>query len=96
MDLIIMSLYMMFGKYQPGSLQEVSPERTEKAKDLIEENGGKIKAGYALLGDNDLLFIVDFPTIKYMIKTSVEMGNLLGISFTSTPAITIDEFDNLF
>lgn len=91
-----MGLYLMHGKYNPGALQEISPERTEKAKDLVQENGGNIKASYALLGDNDLLFIVNFPSIKSVVKTSVEMGNMLGISFSSTPIITIDEFDKLF
>jgi uncharacterized protein with GYD domain len=91
-----MSIYLMYGNYNPGSLQEISPERTEKAKDLIQENGGTIKAGYALLGETDLLFIVDFNKTKDVIKTSVEMGNLLGITFSSVPAITIAEFDKLF
>jgi uncharacterized protein with GYD domain len=89
-------VYMMLGKYNPGALQEISPERTEKAKDLIQENGGSIKAGYVLLGENDLLFIVNFPSIKNVIKASVEMGNLLDISFATTPAITVDDFDRLF
>jgi len=91
-----MSLYLMSGRYNPGSLQEISPERTEKALDLIQKNGGKVKAAYALLGDTDLLFIVEFPKTKSVLKTSVEMGNMLGISFSTTPAVTIDEFDNLF
>ncbi len=91
-----MGLYLMHGKYNPGSLQKISSERTEKAKDLVQENGGKIKACYAMLGENDLLFVVNFPNVKSVVKTSVEMGNLLGISFSTTPAITIDEFDQLF
>lgn len=91
-----MSLYLMYGKYLPGSMEKISPERTEKAKDLIKENGGTIKAGYALLGDSDLLFIVDFPKTKSVLRTSVEVGNLLGISFSTVPAVTIDEFDELF
>ncbi len=91
-----MSLYLMCGKYHPASLAEITPERTEEAKNLVQENGGKIKAGYALLGNYDLLLIVDFPKIKSVVKTSVEMSNMLGISFTTVPAITIDEFDQLF
>jgi uncharacterized protein with GYD domain len=91
-----MSLYLMYGKYNPGALQEIGPERTEKAKDLVQENGGSIKACYALLGENDLLFVVNFPSIKGVVKASVEMGNLLGISFSTIPAITVDEFDKLF
>ncbi len=91
-----MSLFLMCGKYNSASLKEINPERTEKAKTLIEENGGKIKAGYALLGDMDLLLVVDFPKMKSVIKTSVEMSNVLGINFSTIPAITIDDFDKLF
>jgi uncharacterized protein with GYD domain len=91
-----MGLYLMYGKYNPGSLHQISADRTEKAKDLVQENGGSIKSSYALLGDNDLLFIVNFPNVKSVVKTSVEMGNMLGISFSTIPAITIDEFDKLF
>ncbi|MDW7740119.1 MAG: GYD domain-containing protein [Bacillota bacterium] len=91
-----MSLYLMFGKYSGDSLNKISAERTEKAMDLIQENGGAIKAAYATLGDNDLLFVVNFPKISSVIKTSVEMGNMLGINFSTTPAITVNEFDKLF
>ena len=91
-----MATYMMFGKYNQGIMQKISPERTEQAKELIAENGGKVKAAYALLGDKDLLFIVSFNTIKDMIRTSIEMGNMLGITFSTTPAITVEEFDELF
>lgn len=86
----------MCGKYNPGSLQEISPDRTEKAKDLVEDNGGTVKAAYALLGDIDLLFVVNFASIKNVVKTSVDMGNLLNISFSTYPAMTVEEFDKLF
>ena len=90
-----MGLYMMFGKYNPDSLQEISSERTEKAEELIKNNGGNVKDGYALLGSSDLLIIVEFPDIASAIKTSVDMGKMLGVSFATTPAVTIEEFDKL-
>lgn len=91
-----MGLYLMYGKYNPGSLEKISAERTEKAKDLVQENGGTIKSSYALLGEQDLLIIANFPNVKSVVKTSVEMGNLLGLTFSTIPAITIEEFDSLF
>jgi len=90
-----MSLYLMFGKYNTDSLQEISSERTAKAEELIKNNGGTVKAGYALLGRSDLLFIVEFPDAASAVKTSVDMGKMFGISFATTPAITIEEFDKL-
>ncbi len=91
-----MGLYMMFGKYNPDSLQEISSERTDKAEELIKNNGGTVKDGYALLGRSDLLFIVEFPDTASAVKTSVDMGKMFGISFATTPAVTIEEFDKMF
>lgn len=50
---------------------------------------------YALLGSYDLMFIVEFPSDKEAIKTSVEITKLTGISFTTSVAIEVDEFDKL-
>jgi len=91
-----MSTYLMYGKYNPGSLGKISRERTDEALKLIKDNGGEIKSSYALFGDHDLLFIISFTENKDAIRTSVELGKILDISFTTLPAITIDEFDELF
>jgi len=42
-----------------------------------------------------LLFIVEFQDTASAVKTSVDMGKMFGISFATTPAITIEEFDKL-
>ncbi len=91
-----MGLYLMFGKYNPGSLQEISSERTEKAEELIKSNGGTVKNCYALLGRSDLLFIVELPDNASAVKTSVDLGKNFGISFATTPVVTIEEFDKMF
>jgi hypothetical protein len=41
------------------------------------------------------LLIADFPGVKEAMKTSVELTKLLGISFTTAPAVTVEEFDEL-
>jgi uncharacterized protein with GYD domain len=86
----------VFGKYSSKGVKEISAERTEKANALLDTLGGKIITGYALLGETDLVFIVDFPGVKEAMKASVELNKLLGISFTTAPAVTIEEFDKLF
>lgn len=91
-----MSLYLMYGKYQTGTMEDISSERTEKAKQVIKENGGTLKAGYAVLGRSDLLFIVDFPDIADVVKTSLTMKDMFGIRFSTNGAMTIEEFDKLF
>lgn len=90
-----MATYVMFGKYSSEALKAISPKRTDKATALIKQNGGELKAGYALLGSIDLVAIVDLPDTNSAMKTSAELGKLLGISFTTAPAVSIAEFDKL-
>jgi uncharacterized protein with GYD domain len=90
-----MATFCMFGDYTYGAVKEISAERTTKATAVIGDCGGKVKAGYALLGKHDLLLIVELPSVEDAMKASVELTKLLGISFTTSPAVTIDEFDKL-
>ena len=90
-----MPTYLMLGKYSPESLKSISAERTNKALAVLKENGGELKAGYALLGQNDLALIVDLPDTERVVKTGVALSNLLGVAFNTAPAITLKEFDKL-
>jgi uncharacterized protein with GYD domain len=90
-----MEPFLMFGKYSIDSVKEISAERSVKAAAVIGDLGGEVKAGYALLGETDLVIIVDFPGVKEAMKASVELTKLLGIAFTTAPAVTMEEFDKL-
>ena len=90
-----MDYYFLFGKYSNKSLKEISEERTEKSIALIKEYGGELKAGYALLGEVDLVLIVKLPDIQTAMKVSMGLTKLLGISFHSAPAVSMEEFDKL-
>ena len=91
-----MPTFCMFGKYSSDAVREISAERTVKATAVLDDVGGEFKAGYALLGETDLVLIVDLPGVKEAMKASVELNKLLGISFTTSPAVTVEEFDKLF
>lgn len=90
-----MSTYFMFGKYSLDSINKISAQRTKDASALIAKAGGEVKAGYALLGEHDLVLIVTFPSNEQAMKTSVALGRLLGISITTSPAVSMEEFDKL-
>jgi uncharacterized protein with GYD domain len=90
-----MATYMMFGKYSQDSIKQISAKRTEKAKELIKKNSGEIKSGYALLGKIDLVLIMELPDLERAMKTSVALSKMLGISFTTAPAVSMEEFDKL-
>ena len=76
-------------------MKDLSADRTKKAEALIEKFGGKVHSMYALFGDKDLVFIVDFPSPADAMKTSVALTKLTGISFPTSAAVTVDEFDKL-
>ncbi|MGW8144075.1 MAG: GYD domain-containing protein [Anaerolineales bacterium] len=90
-----MSTFFMFGKYSADSIKDISAERTTKATKLISDYGGSVKSGYALLGKTDLVLIVDFPSVGDAMKASVGLSKLLGVGFTTSPAVSMEEFDQL-
>jgi uncharacterized protein with GYD domain len=90
-----MAKFLMLGKYSLEAIKEISAERTKKAAVVIEKAGGKINSMYALLGDYDLAIVVDFPGISQVMRISVDLAKMLGISFTTFPAVTVEEFDKM-
>jgi uncharacterized protein with GYD domain len=90
-----MATFLMFGKYSAEGVKGISAQRTKKGTDLIKKQKGQVKAMYAMLGMADLLLIVDLPGVEAAIQTSVALGQMTGISFCTSPAITVEEFDKL-
>ena len=90
-----MATFFFFGKYTAEAFDGLSATRTTKAIDLIKKHGGDIKSMHALLGDRDLVFITEFPGIESAMKASIGLSKLTGISFTTSEAIEIPEFDEL-
>ena len=90
-----MKTFFMFGKYTAEAIRELSVERTQKVISEIRKLGGETIAMHALLGEFDLLFCVALPQIEDAIKASVALSKLTGISFTTSPAVTVETFDKL-
>ncbi len=62
---------------------------------MIEKYGGKLTAGFALLGDKDLVLLVELPDTEQAMKASVALSKMLGISFSTYPAVSVAAFDKL-
>lgn len=90
-----MATYVMFGKYSAEALKGINAKRTDEAKALIKKHGGELKAGYAMLGDTDLLLIVDLPDTARAMAASAALARLTGIAFTTSPALSVEDFDKL-
>ncbi len=90
-----MAKFLMLGKYSADAVKGIAAERTKKAVSAIEKAGGTVESMYALLGDHDLVLMVDLPGTAEAMKISIEIAKLTGISFRSMPAIPVDEFDRI-
>jgi uncharacterized protein with GYD domain len=90
-----MTTYFMFGNYSVEAYKEISADRTDSATILIKQLGGKVKDIYALLGQDDLVLIVDFPDLEQVVKASLALSKMTGIKFRTAPAISVENFDKL-
>ena len=47
----------------------------------------------SLLGEDDLLIIVELPGIEWAIQVSIAISKMSGIAFRTVPAVTVEKFD---
>jgi uncharacterized protein with GYD domain len=90
-----MGLYFMFGKYTNEGIQGISAKRTVEAATLIKRFRGEIKEVYSLLGEHDVVLIAELPGAEEAVKASVALGRLTGVSFKTSPAFRVEDFDKL-
>jgi len=90
-----MATYFLFGSYSEDAVKRISAKRTQRATAVIQQYGGTLQSGYALLGEDDLVLIVDLPGTEQAMKVSVALTKLTGISFTTVPAVPVDVFDKI-
>lgn len=90
-----MPIFLMFGKYSSEAIKKISPGRTEKAREAIAFHGGKIVSMYAVMGEHDLVFTIDFPDADKAMAASVALYKLAGIHFTTSPVVDVEKFDKL-
>jgi len=91
-----MSRFIMFGTYSVEAIDDISSDRTEMAIGVIKKLGGKVVAMYALLGEPDLIIIIDMPSPEAAMKASVELSKATGIGFSTSQAVSVEGFDILF
>lgn len=90
-----MPIFLMFGSYSSEAIKGISSERTERARELIRENEGKIVSMYAVMGEHDLVFTIDFPDADKAMAASVALYKLTGIHFSTSPVVDVEQFDKL-
>lgn len=90
-----MATFFLFGKYSAASLKGISARRTQAASSVVKKLGGELKGAYALLGEHDIVLIVELPGMEQALKCSLALARQSGISFTTAPAVPVEQFDKL-
>ena len=90
-----MPIFLMFGKYSPEGIKNISAARTDQAREVIAQNGGNIISMYAVMGEHDLVFTIEFDSPNTAMATSVALYKLTGIHFTTSPVVDVEQFDRL-
>ncbi len=68
------------------------PERLKEVNSEMAKMGAKVLQQYALLGEYDLLNVLDAPDNKTIAKVLVELGSRGTIETHTLAAMPIDEF----
>ncbi len=90
-----MTSFFLFGSYTQDALDGIDADRTKKAEEVINGYGGKLHSVYALLGEYDIVMIVDLPGVPEALQVSMTLTRDTGIAFSSCPAIPVADFDRL-
>ncbi|MDH3599523.1 MAG: GYD domain-containing protein [Candidatus Tectomicrobia bacterium] len=92
-----MALYVTLAKYTQQGRQSINgvPERFQNARSLVESKGGKIIALYGLLGEWDLMAIMEAPDEKTAMGISMAIGKQGNISAQTMTAVSEEDFANL-
>ena len=90
-----MATFFMFGRYSSDALEKVSVDRTRQVHEVVEDLGGQIKGIYALLGEYDIVIIVELPRMAEAMKASIALKRMTDISFFTAAAMPVEEFDQI-
>jgi len=90
-----MATYLLFGKYSHDALKKISAKRTAGAAATLKKFGGELKAGYAVLGEVDIVLVAELPDTERAMQASIALTSQLGIAFHTLPAVSVERFDKL-
>jgi uncharacterized protein with GYD domain len=82
----------MNGWYSSEAIKQISTGRHQKVEELVKKFGGEIKGEFCMLGEKDVLFIVELPGTREAMKLSVALSQMSGIAFSTSEAVTVQEF----
>ncbi len=90
-----MRTFLMFGKSSSRELKEISVKYRAEVVSVVKSFGGDVRSMYVMLREKYLVLVFDFPALKRAVKASIALSKLTGISFTTSPAVPVDEINKV-
>ncbi len=89
-----MPVYITLWKYTRDGLMDIrnTASRFEAVKKIIESHGGKLLCIYGLIGEYDVMTIMEMPDKSAFTATILKICSSGRISAESMQAIPIEEF----
>jgi uncharacterized protein with GYD domain len=89
-----MSIFVTLWKYTKDGLVDMkkTPQRFEVVKKLINDAGGKLIATYGLIGEYDVLTIIDMPDEKIASATILKICSKGRVIPMTMAALSIEDF----
>jgi uncharacterized protein with GYD domain len=86
-----MQAYVTLYTYS-GPVKGGGPDRFEKVKQIVADEGGKILYLYGLLGAYDAMSVAEFPDNRSAMRASVRVGNLINAQTHTLAAVEGEDF----
>ena len=89
-----MPTYVTLWKYTRDGLMDMknTPDRYEAVKKIISDAGGKLLSIYGLVGEYDVITIMEMPDEKVAASTILKICSKGRITSQTMTAISIDDF----
>jgi uncharacterized protein with GYD domain len=92
-----MPTYIMLSRFTQQGLERIkdSPGRLEAAKQTLKGLGAELKDFYLLMGQYDVIVVVEAPDEETMTKAALAIGSRGAIRTETLRAFTEDEYRDL-
>ena len=89
-----MPTYVTLWKYTGEGLKDMkkTPDRYEAVKKIINDAGGKLLSIYGLIGEYDVITIMEMPDEKVAASTILKICSRGRITSQTMTALPIDDF----
>jgi uncharacterized protein with GYD domain len=89
-----MPLYITMWKYTKDGLVDIkhTPERFTVFNEIVQSHGGKVLNAYGLIGDYDVMTIVELPDEKALMSANLKICSKGRVIPTTMTAVPMDEF----